>query len=230
MSGSQVVSVRAGRVRTLDRPDWDRSPERTWQSAYRKDEVAGPIPVGRLGLEGDEVFDTDVHGGPHMAVLAYGAGHYPDWQRELGRTDFGPGAFGENLTIAGLDERTVCIGDTYEVGEVQLQVSQPRGPCSNISRYWGIPKLLKRVSETHRTGWYLRVRVEGRLERGQTMTRASRLHPDWPIERLLQLRLEPQRDPAGLRWLSSCEGLSPEWQAMYGRLADRVDGADSAEQ
>ena len=222
MSGSQLVSVRAGRVRTMDRPQWDHSPERTWQSAYRKDEVAGPIAVGKLGLQGDEVFSTDVHGGLQMAVLAYSAEHYPDWQRELARTDFGPGALGENLTLAGLDERTVCIGDTYQVGEVQLQVSQPRGPCSNISRYWGIPTLLKRVSETHRTGWYMRVLVEGRLERGQAMTRTARPNPEWPIERLLMLRLEPQSDPQGLRWLSTCEGLSPEWQAMYAGLADRV--------
>ena len=222
MSGSRLVSVRAGRVRTMDRPQWDHSPERTWQSAYRKDEVAGPIAVGKLGLQGDEVFSTDVHGGLQMAVLAYSAEHYPDWQRELARTDFGPGALGENLTLAGLDERTVCIGDTYQVGEVQLQVSQPRGPCSNISRYWGIPTLLKRVSETRRTGWYMRVLVEGRLERGQAMTRTARPNPEWPIERLLMLRLEPQSDPQGLRWLSTCEGLSPEWQAMYAGLADRV--------
>ena len=73
---------------------------------------------------------------------------------------------------------------------------------------------------------------KGRIERGQTMTRTACPNPEWSIERLLLLRLEPQRDPAGLRWLSTCEGLSPEWQSMYGRLADRVDsaGSDRAEQ
>lgn len=222
MNDCQLLSVRTGRVRTLPRPDWDHTPTRTWQTAYVKDEVGGEIHVGTLGLEGDEVFSTDVHGGPQMAVLAYSAGHYRAWQAELGVPEMGPGAFGENLTIDGQDERTVCIGDTFEVGEVCFQVSQPRGPCASISRRWGIPTLLKRVSETNRTGWYLRVLREGRLERGQPVRRVHRLHPQWTIDRLLTLRLQPELDPTGVRWLSTCEGLSPEWQGMYASKASRL--------
>ncbi|MEO5989418.1 MAG: MOSC domain-containing protein [Candidatus Eisenbacteria bacterium] len=222
MSDGVLLSVRTGRVRKLPRPDWDRSPQRLWNTAYLKEEVDGPVRVGTLGLEGDEVFSTDVHGGPQMAVLAYSAGHYRTWQEELSLPTMGPGGFGENLTVEGQDERDVCIGDIYEVGEVQLQVSQPRGPCANISRRWGIPTLLKRVSETNRTGWYLRVLREGRLERGQTIRRVQRAHPAWPIERLLTLRLQPQLDPAGVRWLSSCEGLAPLWQEMYAEKAARL--------
>ncbi len=214
--------MRVGRVRSLPQPDWDHSPHRTWETAYRKDEVSGPIHVGPVGLTGDEVYSTDVHGGPQMAVLAYSAGHYPAWRQELGLTEFGPGAFGENLTLDGQDEHSVCIGDTFEVGEVMLQVSQPRGPCSNISRYWGIPTLLKRVSESRRTGWYLRVLRAGQLEHGQHLKLVEQPHPDWSIERLLQLRTDPLVDSAGVRWLSTCESLSPEWRAKYGRHAERL--------
>lgn len=229
MSDAVVISVRTGRVRTLDRPEWDHHSVRTWRTAYRKDEVEGPVAVGPLGIEGDEVFSTDVHGGVQMAVLAYAFAHYPAWRAELGLSDFGPGAFGENLTIDGLDERSVCIGDVYAVGDVRVQVSQPRGPCSNISRFWNVPTLLKRVAETHRTGWYLRVLQPGRLERGQVIRRLEQPHPDYPIDRLLRARLHPQSDRVGLGWLAACEALSPEWRAMYAHHAQRLAESDSAE-
>ncbi len=222
MNDGLLLSVRTGRVRTLSRPEWDHSPTRTWNTAYLKEEVDGAIRVSALGLEGDEVFSTDVHGGPQMAVLAYGAGHYPAWQEELDLPEMGPGGFGENLTIEGQDEQVVCIGDIYAAGEVQLQVSQPRGPCASISLRWGLPTLLKRVSETNRTGWYLRVLREGRLERGQSVRRMDCLHPEWPIDRLLTLRHHPQLDPAGVRWLSTCKALSPEWQEMYATKAAQL--------
>lgn len=222
MSAPRVVSVRVGRVRTLERPDWDRSNERTWQTAYLKDEVAGPVRVGTLGLDGDEVFSIDDHGGPQMAVLAYAADHYPAWRAELGLEAMGPGGFGENLTIEGLDEHSVCIGDTYEVGEVRLQVSQPRGPCSGISRRWGVPTLLKRVVETGWTGWYQRVLREGMLERGQEVRLVARPHPLWSVARLQALRLAPERDLAALAWLAACEELSPQWREMYAEHAARL--------
>jgi MOSC domain-containing protein YiiM len=168
------------------------------------------------------VYNTDVHGGTQMAVLAYAAAHYREWRAEPGLEAMGPGGFGENLTIDGLDEHSVCIGDTYDVGEVRLQVSQPRGPCSNISRRWGVPTLLQRVAETGRTGWYLRVLREGLLERGQEVSLAARPHPDWSVARLLALRLDPQRDPAALAWLAACEELSPQWRAMYAEHAARL--------
>src|SRR5262249_47371619 len=131
--------------------------EQPWTSAYYKDPVTGPVKLGRLGLEGDQQADRRVHGGPDMAVLAYSIDHYPVWRRELGIESMGPGGFGENFAVAGRDERTVCVGDVIAIGDARLQVSQPRGPCANISRRWKRADLLKRVTENGRSGWYLRV-------------------------------------------------------------------------
>src|SRR6266545_4864297 len=93
----RVLSIQVGRPRQMpptgDGADWDRR----WRTAFVKEPVAGPVMLGRLGLEGDSQADLMVHGGPDMAVLAYSADHYPLWHRELALAGLGPGGFGENL-------------------------------------------------------------------------------------------------------------------------------------
>ena len=214
-----IVSIRTGRAREMPRPDWDRSPARTWRSAYVKDEVEGPARVTTLGLEGDEQYDRAAHGGEHMALLAYAAAHYPLWRAEPGLAQAGPGAFGENLAIEGLDETSVRIGDVLEAGDARFQVSQPRGPCANIARRWNVPNLVERVTESGRIGWYLRVLREGTIERGAPITLVERPHEEWDVARVFRLRLDPSGDPAGVRSLASCPELSPEWRGMFARKA-----------
>ena len=133
--------------------------------------------------------------------------------------DMGPGGFGENLAVDGLDERTVCVGDVLTVGGATLQVSSPRGPCSAISRRWDDATLLARVSARRWTGWYLRVLVEGDVRAGDVIARTERPHPDWSIDRLLALRLQAPRDPADLAAARSIAAMSPEWHGHFARLA-----------
>ncbi len=220
MSQGLVLSVRTGQVREYPRPDWDHSAQRTWRSAYHKEEVLGPVRAGTLGLEGDEQAHRDVHGGPHMAVLAYAAAHYARWRAETGLERMGPGGFAENLTLDGLDEGVVCIGDVYEAGDVAFEVSQPRGPCQAIARVWDRPDLVQRVTETARTGWYLRVTREGTLARGVTLTRVARPHPDWTVERVFRLHVAKDAHADTLRAAAACAALSPQWRE---RFAARVD-------
>lgn len=222
-----VISVRVGRVRTRPTPEWDHREARSWQTAYQKDAVAGPVYAGSLGLTGDAVAATHVHGGVHMAVLMYAASHYPAWRGELALSESGPGAFGagafgENLTVEHFDESNVCIGDEFTLGEARLQVSQPRGPCENISRYWGIPGLLKRVTATLRTGWYMRVTGEGLLECGQTLTRVAHPHPEWNVRRVFAASLAPQDDGGLVRELARSEVLSPTWRESFVAKAARL--------
>jgi MOSC domain-containing protein YiiM len=218
MTGGTIVSVRVGRVRELSRPAWDHHPERTWHSAFGKDETPGPVRAGRLGLEGDQQADTAVHGGAQMAVLAYPTAHYERWREVPGLEAMGPGGFAENLTVDGLDERSVCIGDVYEAGETRLQVSSPRGPCANISRWWNMPQMVKLATESARIGWYHRVLREGRIARGDAITLLERPQPDLTVERVFRLRAGLEHDPATLRRLLSCPELSPEWQGRFAHL------------
>lgn len=230
MSGTpsgHVISVRTGEVRELAMPAWDRTGRASWTSAYLKSPHSGPVRVGRLGLAGDQQADTAVHGGPEMAVLMYADSHYAHWRTEPRLGEMGPGGFGENLTVAGLDESTVFVGDVIGVGSTRLQVSSPRGPCSAISRRWDDATLLARVSERRWTGWYLRVLDEGEVRVGDAITLLERPHPEWSIDRLLALRLRTPRDPADLAAAQTIAAMSPEWHGHFARLA-RVPAGPAA--
>ncbi len=157
---TKLVSIQIGQ------PKEYADDQGTWETAFFKEPVMGQIYLGERSLAGDAVANTKHHGGPEQAVLMYGADHYSLWQTELGR-EFPFGAFAENLTVSGLDENTVCIGDIFQIGAVKLQVTKPRIPCWKIARRWGTPDLTKRVSQTSRTGWYCRVLQEGEIEAGQ---------------------------------------------------------------
>ena len=218
----RLLEIRVGRPQAMARPDWDHHPNRHWVSAYRKEPVLGAVRLGETGLDGDEVHDRRVHGGPTMAVLAYAAAHYPRWREELGIAEMGPGGFGENLVVDGFDESRVAIGDVWTVGTAKLCVSQPRGPCANISRRWDRKDLLARVNETHRTGWYLSVPQPGEIAAGDTIALVERPHPDWTIERILRLRAEPATDPEGVAELTRLPALTPAWRDHFARLTTRA--------
>ena len=118
--------------------------------------TAETLWLDRLNLEGDGQADLSVHGGPDKAVYAYPSEHLPAWNGELG-TEFGLGLFGQNLSVEGILEDEARIGDVWAWGEARLQITQPRSPCYKLAMVTGRPDLLRRLVETGRTGWYLRV-------------------------------------------------------------------------
>lgn len=102
-----------------------------------KQPVAGRVAVRRLNLDGDRQADLSVHGGPDKAVYAYPAEHYEFWRRELPGTDLPFGMFGENLSVEGLREDEVNVGDRFTIGSAEFQVTQPRLPCSKLGIKFG---------------------------------------------------------------------------------------------
>jgi len=106
--------------------------------------VAGPVPIGKLNLAGDQQADLTVHGGPEKAVYAYPAEHYEYWRRELPNVSLPWGKFGENLTTEGLAEDTLHIGDRVRVGSAVLVVTQPRLPCYKLALRFGRDDMIKR--------------------------------------------------------------------------------------
>jgi MOSC domain-containing protein YiiM len=181
------------------------------RTAFGKRAVRGAVRVGRLNLDGDAQADRRYHGGPDMAVLAYSSDHYPRWHSELAWPDLPLGAFGENLSVSGATEETVCIGDVWSAGTALLQVASPRKPCRKISSYWGRPDLLQRVHESGRIGWYLRVIGEGSLEAGAQISLLERPHPEWPVRRAFSAALV--RNGGEARALSEVSALSSRWKA-----------------
>ena len=212
----RLASVQVGTPRTVGTPHADDPLERAFTSAIWKSPVTGAVFVGRLGLAGDAVTNTKVHGGVDQALLMYASSHYPVWESELGRPS-SPGAFGENLTVDGLDEDSACIGDVFAIGSVRLEVSQPRQPCSTLARRHQVRDMIAIVRANGRSGWYLRVLTEGTLEAGQPIDVADRPNPTWPVRRAAVVMHARGRDPAAAAELAGCRGLSAGWRS-------RLDG------
>lgn len=215
-----IAAVHIGRPQTyLDEAAGDDRPAQ-WRTAIFKTPADGPLTLSKLGLAGDEVADRRNHGGIDGAVLAYAASHYKLWANELPDKRMGYGGFGENLTIDGLTEENVAIGDRWRIGDAVLEVSKPRQPCWKLCRRWNQPDLAKRVAQSGRGGWYLRVKSPGVLTAGDAMELAARPHPEWTIMRVQRLFYGLDRDPAAARQLASLPALSLEWrEAILNRSA-----------
>lgn len=139
--------------------------------------VQAPVRAGRMGLVGDEVADLSVHGGLDKAVYAYPAEHYAFWQaarREQGASLFDEalphGFMGENLTITGLIEHDVYIGDVLQFANVALRVTAPREPCFKFNAVMGFAQAAKLMVTEQRCGFYLSVVTPGELTAGETFT------------------------------------------------------------
>jgi MOSC domain-containing protein YiiM len=208
----RIASIQIGSVVSEGNPNSRSVIDRHWTTGFYKRPIDGPVRLGSLGIEGDSVADTRHHGGPDKAVLCYAASHYELWQEEFPELQMTPGALAENLTVHGADESSVCIGDSYELGQCVVQVSQPRQPCWKIARRWGIKTLTKTVAQTGRTGWYLRVLHEGSLERGQHARLLERPHPDWTVARANDILFGREVDRLSVIELMQIEELAEAWK------------------
>jgi len=216
-----IVSIQVARVATLGEFDAVDPLDRRWTTAFFKTPVEGPVTAGWLGLAGDEQADLQHHGGRDKAILAYSQDHFADWRQEPDLAALSGGGFGENLTVQGLSETTVCIGDDWRVGDVLLEVTQPRQPCWKLGRRWRKPSLVKQVVVTGRTGWYLRVLEEGPLEAGMTMTLERRPHPEWTIAAANGVMYDRRLPADRIRGLIALPELSDAWK---NELGERVMG------
>jgi MOSC domain-containing protein YiiM len=209
----RIESIQTGQPKTMG---WDGAQDpldRRWTSAIWKEPVHGQVWAGSEGLTGDAVASPDIHGGPERALLLYSFEHYPRWRAEWGRKDVGGGAFGENLTVSGLDEQTVCVGDVFQVGEVRIEVSGPREPSFTLVRRFRIPDLAETVQRNHRTGWYVRVLIPGWLEAGLPLALVDRPFPHWTVRRAAEVEQARREDPAQARLLAACPALLSGWRA-----------------
>ncbi len=220
MDNPKIVSLQTGKIETFE------SDGKKWQSGYVKKPVSDKVKLFALGFEGDEQSDRKNHGGVDKAVLAYSEEHYSLWKAELNVDILDYGAFGENLTIKGLKEDDVCIGDVYEAEGVKLQVSQPRQPCWKISKILKKDGLDRKVLETGRTGWYLRVLEEGELGAGMEIKLIGRLYPQWTIARSLEIMDNGKNDSKSAEDLSACLLLSESWKKTLRAIAEGVNIPD----
>jgi MOSC domain-containing protein YiiM len=165
----QILSVNVGQPREVT----DAAGNRVVTSIY-KSPVSGGIRVRELNIDGDRQSDLVKHGGPLRAVYMYPSEHYAFWRTELPGTDLPWGAFGENLTIEGLVEDDVRIGDRLRVGSSELVVTRPRKPCYKLGIRLGQRDIVTRFRASGRSGFYLSVACEGELRAGDAITLVER--------------------------------------------------------
>src|SRR4051812_2463690 len=172
----------------------------------------GAVAVNLLGLDGDEHADLEVHGGPEKAVYAYAAAHFPDWAARFAHITFAAGAMGENLTIAGLTEADICVGDVHAIGSALLQVCQPRQPCFKFNLLHGDDHLSAAMIQNLQAGWYYRVLRPGALAAGDAVILQARPNPDFAFTRLVEIIYRKHGSRADLMRMSEMEGLPSKWR------------------
>jgi MOSC domain-containing protein YiiM len=185
--------------------------------------VAGRVIVRTLNLEGDRQADLRVHGGPHKAVYAYPSEHYPFWRHELPEMELPWGMFGENLTIEGLLENGVNIGDRFRIGSVELIATQPRMPCYKLGVRFGREDMVKRFLHSGRTGFYFAVEREGEIGAGDSIIRIARDEHDVTVADITRLYVDDKADLPMLRRALELEALPVDWREHFQERVTKLE-------
>ena len=211
---------------------------RTVRTGIWKTPVSGPRLARRLNLDGDGQGDRAGHGGEMRAVLVYQAEAIAYWRTQLGREgsgtdgwggEFGYGAFGENLTVDGLADDEVCIGDRYRIGEAEFEVTQPRVTCYRLGLRLDAPTLPSLLVQRHRPGFYMRVITEGHVQAGDAVVRTRRGPHELTVADVDALLYLPDRDRAQLKAVVDIPALSPGWRQSFQDLLDKEHAEEHAD-
>ncbi len=210
-----IQSIQIGMPQHFGTPGATEPDRRAWFSGFKKLPVDGSVEVTATGLVGDGQADLLNHGGLDKAILCYSAEHFQAWRCELNRTEVTGGMFGENFTLEHGTERDVCIGDSYSIGDVVVQVTQPRQPCWKLGRHWENSQLPKMVVQTGFCGWYLRVLSTGMVEPGMKFELIQRLQPEWSVRRAHRVKYAKREDAefADKQELAQLPELSEAWKS-----------------
>ncbi|MFJ3233884.1 MOSC domain-containing protein [Streptomyces sp. NPDC086787] len=196
---------------------------RTVRTGAWKRPVSGARMVRRLNIEGDGQGDLAGHGGEMRAVLVYQLDSYRHWARELDRDDLLPGHFGENLTVDGLADDEVCVGDRYRIGGAVFEVTQPRVTCYRVGLRLGEPRMAALLVAHRRPGFYLRVIEEGEVAAGQDIIKIASGPEGMTVAEIDALLYLPGRRREQVERALRIPALSPGWRASMEALLGQAD-------
>lgn len=218
-----LTSVNVGMPRNVE---WQR---RTVYTGAWKQPVSGPRMVRSLNVDGDGQGDLGGHGGENRAVLVYQVDSYRHWAQVLDRDDLTPGFLGENLTVDGLPDDEVCIGDRYRIGHAVLEVTQPRVTCYRAGMRIGEPRMAALLVSHGRPGFYCRVITEGEVEAGQDIVKVGSGAEQVSVAEIDALLYLPGHPRDALQRALRMPALSPGWRASLRSLVEQAgDTAASA--
>ncbi len=191
---------------------------RTVHTGIWKNPVPGRHRVARLNLDGDGQGDLAGHGGEQRAVLVYQMDSYRYWQEQLKRSDFVHGQFGENFTVEGLPDDSVCIGDRYQIGTALFEVTAPRVTCYRLGIRMNEPRMPALLTSRGRPGFYLRVLREGEVGAGDEITKAGEASERMTVAEINALLYLPDHARDRLERALRIGALSPGWRRSFEAL------------
>lgn len=215
MKEPRIASIHLGRIAPLG-PDGV-------PSGFVKQRVSGAVNVTPSGIVGDEQADLRVHGGPDKAVYGYASAHYAAWRRDYPQHTglLVAGGLGENLSIDGMTEADLCVGDVHGIGTTRLQVCQPRQPCFKFALRFDDLLMPKAMIRNGRSGWYYRVLVPGVISQGDRVAALERPHPNFAFTRLVELITRHNATLAEWQQMKGMQGLALDWQRRAAEVLGR---------
>ncbi|MDA2451178.1 MOSC domain-containing protein [Bacillus cereus] len=191
-------------------------------TGINKKQVKEPVYLSFVKFNGDGQADLIHHGGVDKAVCVYTGDHYPYWEKKLNQ-DLVYGAFGENITVSGMSEEDVCIGDTFELGQAIVQVTQPRQPCFKLAKKYNIPKLPLYFQETGYTGFYFRVLKEGWVSSVDTLKRLQSDPKGVSVAFANRIMHKEKQNIEGVKRILEVNALSNSWRKSFEK---RISGEE----
>ena len=203
-----LISVNVGLSREVA---WNGA---TVTTSIWKSPVSGPVRVATLNIAGDRQSDLTVHGGADKAVYVYPSEHYDFWRRELPGVELPWGAFGENLTTAGLSEE-FRIGDRLRIGTAEFAITQPRMPCYKLAIRFGRADMVKRFMKSGRSGFYLSVVREGEVKAGDAIQLDVRPGPSLTVADIVRLYATDSKNQEMLTLATRLAALPEGWREYF---------------
>ncbi len=215
----QILIIKTGLVENVTFADGS-----IYESAIRKQPVP-QVNIHELGAEGNDVGLKKHHGGPDKALFFMSDRSFEQLNQLL-NTDFGymgTAVYGENFVVSKLNEENVCVGDQYQIGNVILEVSQPRKPCERLSKNTNNENTQRTIFQSGLTGWYVRVKQTGTIHQGDKLNLLERPYPQLTISHLNEL-LSGKPTKVELEEALNCEVLAEAFKrSLRSQLAKIID-------
>ena len=185
----KVISTNIGKATTFL---WNGREEQTGIFKYPTDEA---LFLGKMEVLKDTVIDREHHAGINKACYLFASDHYPYWRKLYPELEWDWGMFGENITLEGLDESKIRIGDIYNIGSALVQVSQPREPCYKLGVRFSNTKILKQFIDYGYSGTYVRILEEGFVKKEDQLMLVEKSKNSLTVKECFQIILSKEKDP-----------------------------------
>ncbi|WP_256241137.1 MOSC domain-containing protein [Bacillus sp. V3B] len=212
----EIVSINIGKPKTIK----DQGKE--LQSGIYKTQTNEPIFLGKLNFDGDGQADLVHHGGEDKAVCVYPYEHYPHWEKDMNR-ELVFGAFGENLTLKGMLESDVHVGDIYRLGAAMVQISQPRQPCFKLAKRYDISDLPLRFQNTGYTGFYFRVLKEGWVQPDSRVEIIEKHPKQISIQWANHIMHHNRKNMEEIKKILAVDALSDSWRKTFTQRSEGLE-------